>query len=208
MRKMPRLFVPAALVSIALSTCAFAQIDPDPDGIGIYADLAATCNNLTIGAFTEFEVYLIATNITETDIVTWGLGIDWTPGLMITGHTYPYTLVGNHIFSLSVNSLVMAVSSQGFTILTYGPDAHLVTLRFISLTAGTDSIYLGPFHWNSTYETAITYNSERTWNSIPEPSIVLHPSSGAFTAPVFVVNEDAPVANEDMTIGQVKRLYR
>jgi hypothetical protein len=206
MRKMLILCLPAALFAIALSTRAAAQVDLDPNGIGIYADLAATCNNLTTPAFTEFEVHLIATTITETDIVTWGLGIDWTPGIVMTGHDFPYDLANAPIFSVNANSVVMGVYSQGYTILTYGPNAHLLTLRFISLEAGTDYLYLGPFHIGPVYEATIQYHSDRTWNS--EPSTALHPSSGSYTAPVFAVNGDAPVVNEDMTMGQVKSLYR
>ena len=47
---------------IVLASCAFAQIDPDPDGIGIYFDLEATQVSATVEVGEAVTGYLIATN--------------------------------------------------------------------------------------------------------------------------------------------------
>ena len=55
------------LVSL-VATSAMAQIDPDPNSIGIYFDTQAGDNCLTTPAFVPFQVYLCVTNTTVGQI--------------------------------------------------------------------------------------------------------------------------------------------
>jgi hypothetical protein len=65
-----RLLWLVSLLAIALP--ASAQIDPDPDGIGIYADLGATLTSVTAAPEQPFEVYLMITRPSRLeDIIAW-----------------------------------------------------------------------------------------------------------------------------------------
>jgi len=56
-----------ALAVVALATSAFAQIDPDANGIGFYFDDSAMENcATTVAPFSPINGYLIATNIDQT----------------------------------------------------------------------------------------------------------------------------------------------
>ncbi len=63
----------AVLACLLPSGSATAQMDPCPDGIGLYFDMAAMGNHITTAApFTQFAAYLCATNITaDSGISGW-----------------------------------------------------------------------------------------------------------------------------------------
>lgn len=58
---MKRLLLLIALSSLAVGRTASAQIDPDPDGIGIYADQGALVNTVTASPGDPIEAYLVLT---------------------------------------------------------------------------------------------------------------------------------------------------
>ena len=64
------------LMASLVATSAIAVIDPDPDMMGIYFDLDANDNCLTIGTNTPFFAYLILTNTTAPAINAYELGLD------------------------------------------------------------------------------------------------------------------------------------
>ena len=61
--------------SLAASS-AVAVVDPDPDMMGIYFDLTADENCLTIGPSIPFFAYLILTNPTSADITAYEFGLE------------------------------------------------------------------------------------------------------------------------------------
>lgn len=62
------------LLATLVATSAFAVIDPDDDMMGIYFDVNADENCLTVGASTPFFTYLILTNTTAPAINAYELG--------------------------------------------------------------------------------------------------------------------------------------
>lgn len=207
MKQILKNLIIVGIVITMLASAAIAQIDPDPDGIGLYADLAATQTSISVAPFTEFEVYLVATNISEEDIVIWGTEIGWDPGLLYMDHSFPYGNIDNHIFFFGTDEADMAIAGSDYSILAYGPNAHLLTISFLFFDNIPHYLYLRPFWYGSGPDTQISYGSKQMHDAY-EPNIPLHPSSGSFDLPVFVVNGDAPVESESMSFGQVKRLYR
>jgi len=57
-----------ALTCLAIASTAFAQVDPDPDMIGVYFDLGATNNCLQISPHMPFFAYVIITNPTGVQV--------------------------------------------------------------------------------------------------------------------------------------------
>ena len=207
MKQMIKLVIAVGLMTAMLAPAALAQIDPDPDSIGIYADLEATQVNLMAEAFSTFEVYLIATNISEDDIVNWGLKVVGDSGLHYVGFSVPQSDVNVTLYSTGDEIDIYAYKNDSSTI-AVGPHAHLLTLSFTVMDVDPHNLYIEPWHYNGYYpELYPYYHSSRTWGDLL-PQVELHPSSGAYDLPVFVVNGEAPVANESMTMGQVKSLYR
>jgi len=63
-------FLAACLVLLASFACA--QVDPNDDGVGIYADLDATSNSISAEPYVPIEVYLLLTRPTVSiDIAAW-----------------------------------------------------------------------------------------------------------------------------------------
>ncbi|MBU0742539.1 hypothetical protein KKG45_04885 [bacterium] len=56
------------------------RIDPDPDGIGIYAGRGATRVVLQVGPRADFAVHLIAAGVNDDDTFAWCLRIRRDPG--------------------------------------------------------------------------------------------------------------------------------
>ncbi|MEZ4386904.1 MAG: hypothetical protein R3D98_04895 [Candidatus Krumholzibacteriia bacterium] len=60
-----------------LATTAYAELDPVPDGIGIYADLDATEVSISAHPFELFPVYLLLTNPSQDGLMAaWGATIE------------------------------------------------------------------------------------------------------------------------------------
>jgi hypothetical protein len=68
------------LVSL-MATTAFAQIDPDTDMLGVYFDMGATDNCLTIGPSVPFFAYVTITNPSAPEVH----GLEFGYNLVSTG---------------------------------------------------------------------------------------------------------------------------
>jgi len=104
------------------ATAATAQIDPNPDGIGIYADVDGMVNQVELEAGVPMEVYLLLTNPSgpgtfgawECDIVVpdnvsiWGWNIS-TPGAMAVSTPPGFMVAFPGIPYQTVNLLVMFI---------------------------------------------------------------------------------------------------
>ena len=73
------------LAMVLVATQACAQVDPDPDGIGIYFDETAWDNCLENPCpFTCVEAYLIATNISADGLLGWQCSLrTWPDPLLV-----------------------------------------------------------------------------------------------------------------------------
>ena len=64
------------LLASLVTTSALAVIDPDSDSIGIYFDMEADDNCLTVPAETPFVAYLILTNPSAPAINAYEFGLE------------------------------------------------------------------------------------------------------------------------------------
>lgn len=196
-----------AWLPVLLAAPTHAQIDPDPDGVGIYADTGATQVSAMAALGTPVELYVIATNLSEDDIVVWNLRIAYDAGLWAGGITIPYVHHGRFLH-YNPNGISVAVWNDydAPSPLGYGPHMHLLTFTAICTDYGPQSFYLRNYH-HGVIEPYPEYYSMATIQ--PGTSMVeLHPSSGSFELPVFTFNGEDPIADEVLTLGQVKALYR
>lgn len=185
---------------IVLAFDAGAQIDPDPDGIGIYFDLEATQVSTTVEVGESVMGYLIATNPSQEgglafwvatvhsaapEVIIWGVPAN---GVNIATNMPP----GGPTFFFVVSSSTPPPSLQGITLLG--------TLWVTVLVDGPIGLEV---HGDAGYEFPMYRvddpNGQDHW---------LFPSSGGTDLPVAVINGNAPIAAEPHSWGQVKSLYR
>jgi len=65
------------LCSVLVVASAYAVIDPDPDGVGIYFDLIADTNYVLVNQFDQVTVYLIITNPWADCIGGWECSLEF-----------------------------------------------------------------------------------------------------------------------------------
>ena len=192
---------------IAIASVAFAQIDPDPDGIGLYFDMEATevCM-ATAAPFESITAYLLATNITEESGIS-----GWEMEVLIDGPLVAaaWELIGIqplNVFTAPV--FAVGLGEHGLANPIVNNVVHLATLTAFVM-APTDQVSFG-----------IKNHDSSSWNP-PAPGyaagddagnlVAFQVSSGyPFGAAVAVVNMDCEnvVANDDVSFGSVKALYR
>nr|MEE4269059.1 hypothetical protein [Candidatus Krumholzibacteria bacterium] len=184
------------LALIAMS--ASAQVDPGPNGLGLYADMDGMVNRLD----TEpgmVELYLLATNVTEPNVSGWEFALNYSPSsLYFAGYTIPYSNVNVGTFPSFTVGLAEPIPQA--------PVMHLMTLNVGVSNMEPAAIYL--------MAPALPVGGS-LGNDLPAfitaPDFYItafQPSSGSVNAPVFRINGDAPVATEPATWGGVRALYR
>jgi hypothetical protein len=188
--------------SAAAAACpGLAQIDPDPDGVGIYADLTATANHMDEYPGFPFSLYVVLTR----------------PSLA----SYPGTLCGCG-FTLGIPPNVTVGGWEypdAHWNATVPPDFHLVTVVINAVTLTSTTLLLelqgvmaldgapAPFYIFplAVEPGGLFYLSCDPWGTLGE---TMHPSSGSSGTPVFVLNGDAPVPDRRATWSELKALYR
>lgn len=198
MRKLTLLTMAFTLI---LAIPALAQLDPDPDSVGIYADLGAMQNSMVAEEGT-IELYVLATGISSPDgMAAWELSLFFDGPLVYLGYIIPYN-------SINVGQWPSFSVGHGQAVHEPQPIMHLMTLTF--LVIGTDQpgeIFIGPAdapEGGSLGNDLPAYcNANATYDLY-----TMSPSSGSIDAPVFRVNGDAPVATDEVTFDGIKALYR
>lgn len=195
------------LLAVCLATTsAFAVIDPDPDMMGIYFDLNADENCLTIGSNEPYNAYLILTNPTSSGISAYEFGLE----IVVPGG------MENLIFRLG--SFAGNAPSPGWVDKTgfLGGD-YIVGLGYIIPAAPATILH----RWNYMVLDVIPvemYIHSASTPSIPgDLPIVLTDegnlmqvglSTGGPDIPVATVNTDCVVGVEGVSFGGVKALFR
>lgn len=196
------------VVILALVACsnASAQVDSGLDGIGIYADLEGTINNVDAAVGTELFLYILATNVTaENGIQIWQLGVTTTsPDLLVLPSVlpfeYPYPAsewCGGPGPDRKINVMEGPLPQESII--------HLATMKVLVIGEGPADLFLDrsscghPEH-PPTYTTT---NDDGTGRMVD-----LTPSSGSVESPVFRINGPGPVAAENAKWGSVKSLFR
>jgi hypothetical protein len=182
---------------LLLAAGAAAQIDPDPDGIGIYADLGATRTRLHAPVEQPFEVYLMLTRPSAVgSIAGWSARIVVPENAVIWG----WNVAGDHW---------MNVGSPPIFEVAYNLASSLPLQDVILLM--TFIIYLTDHHPAEFY-------IERSYDIYEWPCyldtvdlgtfIQLHPWPRGSNQPAFCANPAPGTPVLAATMGAVKNLYR
>jgi hypothetical protein len=191
--------MPAVLMTFAvlfMAVTAPAQVDPDPNGVGIYFDLAATQNALTVaippGGHVDLVAYLVATRVSAPGFVRNVAGrVAWDQNDV-------YPAGGLHGWDPCREWAPVPL------------DDYICAWFGVSVLAIGDAVVLRSYGVRL-YDTGrplrffIPEMSLTTWNNV---EITLHPSSGNASLPVAVINGEAPVSVESAPWGSLKALYR
>ncbi len=197
MRQIVTTFIIASLAAAG----ALAQVDPGPDGIGIYFDEAATLTSLAVptagGEPTPVATaWLVATRLsTAGDVGYWQAFVapGGSPNPEAQVYVYGWPTVG---WDQAMN--MPGDPSHRFTVfIDHGllPAGDIVVLARLQVDCATAQPI--PLHvWDA--EIGV-YG----WPARP-----LNPSSGPWDRPVAMINGQAPVAIEAAAWGAVKSLFR
>jgi len=194
----------AILCLCLLSATAFAQLDPGPDGIGVYADMDGMVNSITQEEGL-LEVQLLLMGCTaETGIQAWEAAILCDGCLTFLGHQLPY-----EGFNVSAMPDITVGVSDGEDNLPIAqePIMHLTTLQFLVTGPEEGNIYVKPvsfFEGSGSMGNYLPAYAAGETNQL----YAMYPSSGSVNLPVFRVNGEAPVATTSFTLDGVKALYR
>lgn len=176
-----------------------AQVDPDPNGIGIYYDTAATIHCEQFVPPGEFELYLVLTQATAmAGVGGWELRIEFNcPSVWVTG----WFIHGWQGGFLDPPNFMQGLVDPR----PWSPAILLMTMTVLGLNPDCCWFYIVP-HPSPSIPGSIMYvDAADPWNWIE-----MYPSTGGFTTPVAGINCDCPppVANEKYTWGGVKTIYR
>jgi hypothetical protein len=176
---------------------ACAQIDPDPDGIGLYFDEEATQACASVAPFTQFDAYLCLTRPSSPN------GASGFECRLVE----PANVLRVYDSSNSLGKSVLSPPDYLVGLHAPLPAADVVVLlqlQFLNLQTTTrNEFFLAPIARPSLPGTACYADG-----ADPRLLIPMHPSSGSWDLPVAVINGECDVvANEDSAWGRVKRLY-
>ena len=178
---------------------AWGQLDPGPDGLGLYLDMEGTINHVQQESG-FLEVHLLLTGCSnEQGLAAWEAGIAFDGPLEFAGYQLP-----DHCFSLiRFPDLVVGMDYHFFP---QQPILHLLTLYFHVNGPEVGNIYLGSI---STFDGSGSMGNYLPVYAAPSGEMAaMHPSSGSVDLPVFRVNGEAPVATTSATMDEIKALYR
>jgi hypothetical protein len=176
---------------------AAAQVDPDPDGIGIYADLGATRTRLSAPAEHPFEVYLMLTRPSAVGTIA-----GWTAGIVVPENAviWGWNIAGDHWVNMG---------SPPIFEVAYSLESSLPLQDVVLLM--TFIIYLTDVNPAEFYIT-------RSFDYYDWPCyldhvdlgmlIELHPWPRGSNQPAFCVNPGTSTPVLAATMGTVKNLYR
>lgn len=188
------------LTAFLLPGAVSAQIDQGVDGIGLYADSGAMTNNIMAEPGDIFEVYIMATNISNPEgIQAFELSLS-SPQL----HVQLLSLVLNNadIIVTTFPDIMVGCSPLKET----APVIELARVLVMVTDAAPAELYIGP---------GIIIEGGSAGHYLPgyvdsSSSVIydMYPSSGSIDAPVFRINGEAPVATTSVSFDHVKSLYR
>ena len=192
-----------ALLTV-LAIPAMGQIDPGPDGIGIYADMEAMTNAMDTGTGLFVELYVLVTGCTaEGGITAWEMSLHYEGPITHAGYLIPYNHINVGIFpSFSVGNAQAVIPQQ--------PVMHLMTLNFLVLGTEPADIYVRAAHapsggsMGNDLPVYINDTGDGSYTDLRN----MYPSSGSVDLPVFRFNGAEPVATDSATWSGVKAMFR
>lgn len=182
------------LLLLLIAAPCLAQFDPEPDGVGIYFDEAATQVVTTAPVGSVVQAYLIATNPSQAGgLAMWTSRVDPIgASAMVRGAPMSGTNIAMNMPGDPGRSFLVGPASP---LPPLGPVTVLATLWIDLLEEGAVGLLISP----TTYRVDDFYAL---------PDYELHPSSGSPDLPVAVINGEPPVEAEMATWGAVKSWYR
>ncbi len=183
---------------IFIASIASAQIDPDPDGIGVYFDEGATEVAITAPVGEPVTAYLIATNPSHAGtLALWEASVGTSVPVIMTGHP-------TNAFNMASNMPGSPGFSFACAVYQPYPDLQpimiLATLEINVGIEGPIEIFVGGYTFD--------WPMYRPDDFEAGPDIALFQSSGSPEQPVAVINGPVPVATESQSWDGVKSLYR
>jgi len=183
---------------ISIVSMASAQIDPSPDGIGIYFDEDATVvvTNATIAE--PVTAYLIATNLSQVGTLAL-----WEAHLHSPGAA---SIQGTALNAFNMASNMPGGEDYSFACAVYQPFPDLqpimvlATLEITVWEEGSIGLHVNNYSGNWPL-----YRVDDMYNGQDNP---LYQSSGSPDLPVAILNGETPVANETQSWDRVKSLYQ
>jgi len=187
------------LTGLLLAATSLAQIDPCPDGIGIYFDQEATQVTATAELGETVVAYLIATNPSQVGGLALWEGSVFTP-------VFEVVIWGSPSYGINLaNNMPPGGPSFSFLVT---PDPPLPALQPIFVLATLDvtvwaegpiGLHVGGYSFElPMYRVDDPYGQDHS----------LYPASGSVDLPVAVINGDPPIPVEPGSWGQLKTLYR
>jgi len=188
----PLLLLPVAAVS--------EPIDPNPDGIGIYADVDGLVNNVDVHVGTPMEVYVLVTRPSGTrklagvefsivlpdNITIWGWNYPM-PGAMVLGDPPNFMMAFDPVEYQSVN--------------------HVMTFIVVPTSSAPAQFYLGHFPQSEDVTAPRYLDVDYDVDPMDSELIDLTPYPGGCENMCFVINGDI-VPDEVTSWSDVKALYR
>jgi len=191
------------LLTTVFALPAMSQVDPDPDGVGIYADLGATINRADLVYPETMDLYLLLTNPSDVrDIIGFEVSIDGG-GFQILDVDYAAASAVN---TGSDDEYIVSFADMP---LPSAPVVLLMTLTVQSTTGGGwGGIVLDCIDWPyggslGNYRPGYTVGTNKDYQLLD-----MNQSSGRRSEPVFRFNGPAPIAVEHYTFGGIKALFR
>lgn len=171
---------------------ALAQIDPDPDGIGIYFDTGATEVCKYTPTFQVFTAYVCLTHPSGSNgVAGWAGRVETPPVILQLAVRHP-------VLSRNIGEAPDFIVGYSQSI----PSADVVVLMEIDLMAVDEQPVVIRLDHADGQPACYADGAD------PRILIPMYPSSGSWASYVAVVNGDCDViANEDFTWGRLKALY-
>ena len=189
-----RLFCSSLLLAAILAGGVWAQVDPDPDGIGLYADPGASLSSVQASTGSQVQIYLVLTRPSgSVGISSWECGVEVPDNAIVMGWTIP----SQHVNIGSGNEFAVSYLDDL-------PIGDVVLLAMGTIIAGGSqpgSFYITPGLADSGHDGLPNYLDGA--GSL----LAMTPYPAGVSYPTFMLNGTMG-EEEDTTWGNVKSLYR
>jgi len=189
-----------SLMMLASVAYTYAQIDPDPDGLGLYFDQGATVVSSTVAEGTEsVTAYLILTNPSVGgSLVHWSASVSAVCGgsgnAMVTG-------LPTEGFNLALN---MPGSDHWVFEVSVAPETPFPATTITVLAV----ITIWPNRYDIPINLCVAPGSEFGGYGADSGGAEFQPSSGSWEMPAATINGQAPVEVIPSSWGRVKSVFR
>jgi hypothetical protein len=184
-------------LAAGLPAGAGGQIDPDPDGIGIYADQAATLNHATLTPGVLAHVWVVFTRVSHS------MGGYISGYEFLVSHTPNAQVIQWYLYDgtnfATPPDFVVGTPHEGWQV---SPCMLMVRISYVVSDALPAAFFLAASPTFDVLGDGLPGYVVYVWDYFP-----LYPSSGGTGVPVFVINGEAPVAADARSWGGVKRLF-